>query len=139
MSKELEVTPGPWHVEAHSRGAGHINVTGPRLLPRPRFGPVAAAYTNLAGPMDDSCVAEMAANARLIAEAGTVLHETGLTPRQLAEQRAELLEAVRRVASEMMDYVDQDADPEFDTMALWAHSLAAAIGNATQQRKESGA
>ena len=59
--------------------------------------------------------------------------------RQLAEQRAELLEAVRRVASEMMDYVDQDADPEFDTMALWAHSLAAAIGNATQQRKEPGA
>jgi hypothetical protein len=30
-----------------------------------------------------------AANADLIAEAGTVLHETGLTPRQLAEQRAE--------------------------------------------------
>ena len=57
----------------------------------------------------------------------------------LNQQRAELLEAVRRVASEMMDYVDQDADPEFDTMALWAHSLAAAIGNATQQRKEPGA
>ena len=99
MSKELEVTPGPWHVEAHSRGAGHINVTGPRLLPRPRFGPVAAAYTNLAGPMDDSCVAEMAANARLIAEAGTVLHETGLTPRQLAEQRAALLEALAGLVS----------------------------------------
>lgn len=31
------------------------------------------------------------ANARLIAEAGTVATETGLTPRQLAEQRAELL------------------------------------------------
>lgn len=34
---------------------------------------------------------EQAANANLIAEAGTVYHETGLTPRQLAEQRAELL------------------------------------------------
>lgn len=33
-------------------------------------------------------------NATLIAEAGNVHHETGLTPRQLAEQRAELLEAL---------------------------------------------
>lgn len=34
-------------------------------------------------------------NANLIAEAGTVYHETGLTPRQLAEQRDELLEALK--------------------------------------------
>ena len=112
MSKELEVTPGPWHVEAHSRGAGHINVTGPRLLPRPRFGPVAAAYTNLAGPMDDSCVAEMAANARLIAEAGTVLHETGLTPRQLAEQRAALLEALKKCEYALRRYTIKSGSQE---------------------------
>jgi hypothetical protein len=37
---------------------------------------------------------EREANARLIAEAGTVATETGLTPRQLADQRAELLEAL---------------------------------------------
>jgi len=30
------------------------------------------------------------ANARLIAEVGTVYHETGLTPRELAEQVQEL-------------------------------------------------
>jgi len=36
-------------------------------------------------------------NARLFTEAGTVVHETGLTPRQLAEQRAELLEALRGI------------------------------------------
>lgn len=41
---------------------------------------------------------EDSANARLIAEAGTVAHETGLTPRQLAEQRAELLDFARDVA-----------------------------------------
>lgn len=35
------------------------------------------------------------ANAALIAEAGTVATETGLSPRQLADQRAELLEALR--------------------------------------------
>jgi hypothetical protein len=44
------------------------------------------------GPPD-----ERAANARLIAEAGTVTTETGLTPRQLAEQRAELLAALESV------------------------------------------
>lgn len=33
------------------------------------------------------------ADAKLIAEAGTVAHETGLTPRQLKDQRDELLEA----------------------------------------------
>jgi hypothetical protein len=46
-------------------------------------------------------------NARLIAEAGTVYHETGLTPRQLAEQRAELLEALeecRSVFKTMADF-----------------------------------
>jgi hypothetical protein len=35
---------------------------------------------------------EARANAALIAEAGTVFHETGLTPRQLLEQRDELVE-----------------------------------------------
>lgn len=34
-------------------------------------------------------------DARLVAEAGTVAHETGLSPRQLADQRAELLGALK--------------------------------------------
>ena len=34
------------------------------------------------------------ANAKLIAEAGTVTNETGFTPRQLADQKAKLLEAL---------------------------------------------
>ena len=37
------------------------------------------------------------ANARLIAEAGTVYHETGLTPRQLVEQRDGLLRALQEI------------------------------------------
>ena len=37
---------------------------------------------------------ERQANALLIAEAGTVANETGLSPRQLADQRAELLAAL---------------------------------------------
>lgn len=35
------------------------------------------------------------ANARLIAEAGTVFHNTGLSPVQLVEQRDELLDALQ--------------------------------------------
>lgn len=35
--------------------------------------------------------------AELFAEAGTVANETGLTPRQLAEQRAELLKACKEL------------------------------------------
>ena len=38
---------------------------------------------------------EYVANARLIAETGDVLHETGMTPRQLANQRGELLASLR--------------------------------------------
>jgi len=41
-------------------------------------------------------VAELEANANLIAEAGTVATESGLTPRQLLEQRNELLEALNQ-------------------------------------------
>ncbi|SDZ53723.1 hypothetical protein [Delftia lacustris] len=37
---------------------------------------------------------DMQANAALIAEAGTVHHETGLTPRQLVEQRNALVAAL---------------------------------------------
>lgn len=43
------------------------------------------------------------ANARLIAEAGTVLHDTGLTPRELQKQRDELLAALKRVVADRDD------------------------------------
>lgn len=40
------------------------------------------------------------ANAALIAEAGTVANETGLTPRQLAERVVELEGLLRRIVTE---------------------------------------
>lgn len=43
-------------------------------------------------------------HAHLIAEAGTVYHETGLTPRQLAEQRAELLAALKECRTSIVGY-----------------------------------
>jgi hypothetical protein len=43
---------------------------------------------------------ELLASAALIAEAGTVANKTGLTPRQLADQRAELLAALEEICQE---------------------------------------
>jgi len=139
--------------------------------------------------MDEACVAEMKANASLIAEAGTVLHETGLTPRQLAdlvarlkleaqghaqeartanatiaeiyqvctgstgepgnwngaepvrqlaEERAELLEALRIFVAHA-DEVDLGGGDAVVTTCESLQSARAAIANATQQRKEPGA
>jgi hypothetical protein len=46
-------------------------------------------------------------NAALIAEAGTVCHETGLTPRQLAEQPKELMEALQFVRKYITMRIDR--------------------------------
>ena len=51
------------------------------------------------------------ANARLIAEAGTVHYETGLTPRQLVEQARKLEEALRNLD----DYVCNNLSSDYPT------------------------
>lgn len=56
------------------------------------------------GSVDRGDEEEDYATARLIAEAGTVATETGLTPRQLAEQRAELLEALQNAVGPLELY-----------------------------------
>ena len=48
--------------------------------------------------------------ATLIAEAGNVRAETGLTPRQLAEQRAQLLEALRHAFVYVREYPGRTRD-----------------------------
>lgn len=89
MSEESKPTPGPWihgnwlkAVEGGIDEAGWcevwmIEADGVKSLPF-----VACKHQ------------DMQANAALIAEAGTVHHETGLTPRQLVEQRDALAEAL---------------------------------------------
>lgn len=52
-----------------------------------------------AGKKTDDHNKEAMANATLIAEGGTVANETGYTPRQLADQKAALLEACKDMAS----------------------------------------
>lgn len=87
MSKGFEGTPGPWF---HHPASGYEHSMGGYISASPdrRELPAICDIRGHGGmPYHE--------NARLIAEAGTVLHETGLTPRQLAEQRAALLEALR--------------------------------------------
>ncbi|MBF5007630.1 hypothetical protein [Diaphorobacter caeni] len=54
------------------------------------------------------------ADARLIAEAGAVYHETGLTPRQMQEQIKELREALRG----MLDCFDDGVGQEWNARQL---------------------
>lgn len=84
-----KVTRGPWNAY------GDFDVWDAFVW----YGP---AYRNPADQIqvsDLSChskvLGETYANALLIAEAGTVLHETGFTPRELSEQRDKLLSAIR--------------------------------------------
>ena len=50
----------------------------------------------------------MMSRARRIAEAGTVATETGLTPRQLADQRAELLAAAKAALDNLEPFYSID-------------------------------
>ncbi len=58
------------------------------------------------------------ANAKLITEAGNVTNETGYTPRQLAEQKAELLNALIKAKKLIKDWHNIDCGINGD--GLWA-------------------
>ena len=75
MSDSIKPTPGPWHV------ANGVQIRGEREQ-------IAKVWMMRGG--------EGKANASLIAEAGTVRGETGLTPRQLVERVKELEGALRK-------------------------------------------
>ena len=78
--KNLHITDGKWKSEGNSLvDSNRIVATKTHVICR------------LLGA-DFETDQEMEANSELIAEAGTVTNETGYTPRQLAEQKAELLE-----------------------------------------------
>lgn len=106
----MKHTPGPWEAEL-KLNMGRLMVHG----------------------HDNNAVCKMAdarsnnqniANARLIAEAGTVAHETGLTPRQLAEQRKELLEACKAILEARSDREINIEDKEYYALQLVANAIA---------------
>jgi len=110
MTEHAKPTPGPWFVRGKTANL-QIAIVGP------------------SGELSDSIAyawgqnGEAEANARLIAEAGTVHHETGLTPRQLVEQRAELLEALAAI-SQMRDGNPSDAMADMPPLDYARHIMA---------------
>ena len=87
MSEAIKPTPGPWIVSTYADG---FEVDGP--------GGICIAQAQQLKPIrkkEDHD--QRKANARLIAEAGTVAHETGLTPRQLVDRVKELEELLNGV------------------------------------------
>ena len=97
MSEASKPTPGPWF--EHREGFSTVYVEA-------RIGGGMVQEVAACGPTDAGQY-QQAANARLIAEAGTVHHETGLTPRQLVD-RMKAVESAMRDAREMIeaDHVD---------------------------------
>ncbi|MDI9430672.1 MAG: hypothetical protein QM570_03000 [Planctomycetota bacterium] len=89
-TNQAKPTPGPWQYSFEGSDPSWAIVTG-------QGGAIIANVNSETGPDAVSAPAMRQmpadANARLIAEVGTVYHETGLTPRELAEQREELRNA----------------------------------------------
>jgi hypothetical protein len=75
-------TKGTWSINDWPQGDAEIRLGAPGT---PRIATV---------HLRDVSINEQHANARLIAEAGTVATETGKTPRQLADDRADLLQVL---------------------------------------------
>lgn len=95
MSKTFEVagiTPGEWFASLTSRPRGTIYIDA--QLRDGVIQEIAAC-----GPTETQGQQEK--NAALFVEAGTVANETGLTPRQLAEQRAELLAVLQKIMQQI--------------------------------------
>ena len=72
-------------------------------------------------------------DAALICEAGTVYHETKLTPRQLLAQRDELLAALKLVTAELQSMVP--ATPNMEENPIWQKIF---IGNTAIANAEKG-
>ena len=84
MTDTAKPTPGPWYYVPYPAGiGGFVNAGDPS-------GPAIC---------DVSPYEQPEINGRFIAEAGSVFHETNLTPRQLLEQRDELANALNEIAN----------------------------------------
>lgn len=84
---EMKPTPGEWLAGIYEDGGFDVLVK--------EQGHDGGDITLCSRMPYTSRAAEMHSNARLIAEAGTVFHNTGLSPMQLVEQRDELLDALQ--------------------------------------------
>jgi hypothetical protein len=117
-------TPGTWH-RCGIDGAGHEWVSA--------GGPVPIAQVYPQGTTEEHRRA-VAANAALIAEAGTVHHETGKTPRQLADALNELV-SVAHWARDMFNRAGvydglKSVMQNDETRLYWLNRLNGAVNRA---------
>lgn len=88
MTKTAKPTPGPWIVQYDQNSVA-----------------IGLYHIKFRSELDEVEIARVFGkdNAHIIAEAGTVYHETNLTPRQLLEQRDELQERVRELEAQISE------------------------------------
>lgn len=112
MTDTAKPTPGPWDVQEHGLNE--------RLIPFSIFGNLSSEKKNWVliaklystGPLGADCSER---NAALIAEAGTVYHETNLTPRQLLERYNKLYQAATFLCADLLDR-HQEGGEAWDNM-----------------------
>lgn len=115
---EMKPTPGPW--ATHREGFSTIYIQA-------SIGGGWVQEIAACGPTNDGS-AQQEANARLIAEAGTVFHNTGLSPVQLVEQRDELMAALRKMVAVHEYPADNLLQPSKEQ--LWISMANAALSMA---------
>lgn len=136
MSRKTGPTKSKWRARALKDEGAHVILMGTALKdPYEHEVQHKIKWEHCLYPSDGDQWKEADANAKLMAEAGTVHHETGLTPRQLAEQRTELLIALRAVVS-LLEVTDEASAPGSDSytaVKLANGVLARATGKAVER------
>jgi hypothetical protein len=108
MTDTAKPTPGPWYYVPYPSGiGGFVNAGDPS-------GPAICDLSKHEQPET---------NGRFIAEAGTVFHETGLTPRQLAELYASSEQTRTAVVKRMSELAEQRDDLEAALFHLYDYAL----------------
>lgn len=97
MSESMKPTPGPWEADGGAVSSGAVSCIADCTFARVMPGWSGTDYATGVHMRD---------NARLIAEAGTVFHETQLSPRQLVEQRDELLVTLDHMHRSLLRQLD---------------------------------
>jgi hypothetical protein len=103
-TNKLKPSPGPWTVGAPNKFGAEVRAdvgTRPRVWANDKTG--IADICIRRGIYEGTSNEEMA-NAQLIAEAGTVFHETGLSPRQLADQCRDMYAALLECEALVREY-----------------------------------
>lgn len=115
MSEAIKPTPGPLEASRNDEavcGKWSIRVPGQHPVVSYEIAEITGYRIDGSDEID----------ARLMAEAGTVAHETGLTPRQLVERVKELEEVVR----ELVAYDESDHEDSVGMMLDYSDMLKAA-------------